>query len=79
MLSYEPLVLQPKLVVRQLADTLSLPALEKMLNRIFIASGSSGKSTEESRRVLLDSDQMRQNRIQLVDRWKAKVTPEEEV
>ncbi len=58
-LSYEQLVLQPELVVRQLADTLSLPALEKMLNRIFVASGSSGKSTEESRRVLLDPDQMR--------------------
>ena len=77
-LSYEQFVLQPELVVQHFASTLSLPDPEKMMNRVFIASDSTGKSTEESKRVLLNPEQMRRNRMKLIDRWKTKVTLEQE-
>ena len=78
-LSYELLVLQTDFVVQHLADTLCLPSPETIINRIFIASGSTGKSIEESKCGLLNPDQLRQNRIKLVDRWKAKVKSEQVV
>jgi hypothetical protein len=77
-MSYEQFVIQPDIVVRHLASKLSLPNPEEMMDRVFVASGSTGMSTEESKRLLLDPDQMRQNRMKLIDRWKNKVTLEQE-
>lgn len=73
--SYEQLVLEPEVVIAHLATTLSLARPQRMLTRLYRASGSTTKSHVESRRVLQNPSILKESRRWLVDKWKDRVTP----
>lgn len=75
-LSYEEMVLHPRETVNYLAGRYGLPNEDKMLRRVFEASGSTGKSKADSHSVLSDPQEIRHKRSWLVNRWKEKVAPD---
>ncbi|MEZ4826789.1 MAG: sulfotransferase domain-containing protein [Bacteroidia bacterium] len=77
-ISYEQLVLEPEKMVAHMVSQLGFKDPEQMLSRINKASASSRKSEKESQAVLLDPEQIKRNRRWLVEKWKAKISPEEE-
>lgn len=76
-LSYEQLVLDPEVVIRHLASRLQLGAPDRMVARLYKASGSTGKSSRISQEILRDPDAMRRNRWWLVDKWQERTSPEQ--
>lgn len=76
-LSYEQLVLQPERVVKYLAEKLSLPDKERMVELLGRASGVKRKSNEETKQ-LLDEGSSESKRQRLVSKWKDKVSDDEE-
>ena len=76
-LSYEQLVLDPEGVIGHLAARLRLGAPDRMLARLYKASGSTGKSSRRSQEILRDPDAMRRNRRWLVDKWREHASPEQ--
>lgn len=78
MLTYEQLVLQPEIVIAHLARKLSLPDPNRMLMQVYKASRSTGKSHARSQSVLRDSDEIRQRRSWLVEKWRDAVSKDQE-
>ncbi len=70
--SYEQLVLEPEPILKELARKLELPALHLMEKQLYVASNSTHKSDEKTQQMLI------QDRKRLVEKWRSKVTPEEE-
>lgn len=70
--SYEQLVLEPEPVLKELARKLELPALHLMEQQLLVASNSTHKSDEKTQLLLT------QDRERLVEKWRSKVTLEEE-
>lgn len=77
-LGYEQLVLEPEIVIPIIADRLEFSKPEKMLDRLYTPSGSTWKSSDESKELLRDPETIRQNRRGLVERWKSIVSKQEE-
>ena len=75
---YEQLVMEPELIVNELARRFNLPHPEKMLKRINKPSGSAGMSRKEYRDVLFDETEMRRKRHWLIGRWRDRVSRSEE-
>lgn len=77
-LAYEQLVLQPEQVIAHLAGKLSLPDPERMLQRVYRASRSTSKSSFNSQNVLRDDAEIRRQRTWLVDKWRERVSADQE-
>jgi hypothetical protein len=77
-LTYEQLVVEPEVVISYLAKSLGLQRPELMRQRLLKASRSTGKSSVESQALLADPAQSRAHRQRLVERWREKITFEEE-
>lgn len=77
-LSYEQLVLEPEKVIEYLAERLALSDPQRILARLYKASASTGKSQADSRQVLLNPEELMKNRQWLVDKWRKRVTAEQE-
>ena len=77
-LSYEQMVLQPDTVVSYLASRYSLPRPERMSQRVFTASRSTGLSNVASQDVLRDDEGIRQKRTWLTDKWRDRLSPGQE-
>ncbi|MDX2245486.1 MAG: sulfotransferase [Bacteroidia bacterium] len=78
LISYEQLVLESEKMVGYMVSKLGFKDPDQMLSRINKASASSRKSEKESQSILLDPEQIKKNRRWLIEKWKAKVSPEEE-
>ncbi len=76
-LSYEQLVLQPEPVVEYLAEKLMLPDKQRALELLDKASGVKNKSDKETKQ-LLGEPPSESKRRRLVQKWKDKVSDEEE-
>ncbi|MEZ4774710.1 MAG: sulfotransferase domain-containing protein [Bacteroidia bacterium] len=77
-ISYEQLVLEPEKMVSHMVSKLGFKDPDQMLSRINKASASSHKSAKESQDVLLDPEQIKNSRRWLVEKWKSKISPENE-
>jgi hypothetical protein len=78
--SYEQLVLDPEPVVALLVERLELTDKALILSHLTEAAGNKGKSDHRTRQLLADQGSGRLARKQvLVEKWRAKVTPEQEV
>lgn len=76
--SYEQIVMQPEVVIDHLTKTFDLPRPDRMLEQVYIASRSTGMSSQESQTVLLSDVELRKKRSWLIERWREKITPEME-
>lgn len=72
--TYEQMVVEPDPVVDLLVRELELDSREIMMRQLVKPSGSTSKSTPETVSALQDQD----NRSRLVEKWKPKVSTEEE-
>lgn len=78
-ISYEQLVLDPEPVVAQLVERLELTDQALILSRLTEAAGNKGKSDETTRQLLAEQAAGRLvQRQALVEKWRARVTPEQE-
>jgi hypothetical protein len=77
-LSYEQLVLEPQVVLSVLTDRFGFPAPGRMQQRLWKASGSTGKSAPASRAVLEEPQRAERARGWLVGKWRDVVTPAQE-
>ncbi|MEX2541127.1 MAG: hypothetical protein WD314_04935 [Trueperaceae bacterium] len=75
--SYEQLVLEPEAVIPVLARELGLPSPERMMRHVALASQSSNQSDAEARRLLGMAGRQEASR-RLLDRWRSKVSVDEE-
>ncbi|UZS00180.1 hypothetical protein [Chondrinema litorale] len=71
--SYEQTVLQPEIVIDSLLNKFHFKKPEKIRDRLNTASGSTVKSSEESKKILLDPDQIHKNKKWLVEKWEQKI------
>ena len=77
--SYEQLVLDPQPVVSHLVERLELTDEALILSHLTEAAGNKGKSDQKTQQLLADQGSDRLLRKQaLVEKWRAKVTPQEE-
>jgi len=77
-LGYEQLVVDPQSVIDVLAARLDLHDPDAMARAVFRASNSTAKSGADSRSVLQDPERLRENRQWLIERWKKKVSAQQE-
>jgi len=78
-ISYEQLVLDPEPVVAWLSERLELTDQALILARLREAAGNKGKSDEKTRQLLAEQASGRlAHRQALVEKWRARVTPEQE-
>ena len=76
LISYEQLVLEPVPVLEEMARKLELPELQRMQAQLADASGSNYKSDRETQQLLGKGKPA--NRSRLVEKWRDKVSEEEE-
>lgn len=78
--SYEQLVLDPEPVVARLVERLELTDQALILSRLAEAAGNQGKSDEKTRQLLAAGASGHEHpRRALVEKWRARVTREQEV
>lgn len=75
---YEHLVMKPELIVNDLARKFDLPDRERMLDRINKPSRSTRKSRREYHGILFEENEMRKQRLWLIERWRDKIQPAQE-
>jgi len=75
--SYEQTVLTPEIVIKHLLNKFNFKNPDKIKSRLNKASGSTVKSSDESKRILLDPNQIEKNKKWLVEKWKQKVSDEQ--
>jgi hypothetical protein len=75
--SYEQMVIQPEIVIKNLVEKFEFPKPEEMFKRLSKASASTGKSDTESQDILRDPTKILESKQWLVDKWKKRVTPEQ--
>jgi hypothetical protein len=76
MLSYEQLVVQPDPVLELLTDRLELKAPDRMYKQLMVASAVKKKSDASTQKLLEQGEQA--SRLELVRKWRKKVTPDDE-
>lgn len=76
-ITYEELLLNPENTCRILADRLSLPRVDRMLEAINTPAANIAMSRKETLEVLNSADEQRR-RITMVKKWRSKITSEEE-
>jgi Sulfotransferase domain len=75
--TYEQLVIDPRPVIRELADKLQLPEPDRIAEALTVPSVNVRiKSTEETRRLLYETTA--DHRANLVDKWRRRIDAEEE-
>lgn len=72
-LTYEQLVLEPKVVIQYLSQKLEIENIERILERVEVPSMVKRFSDEETNQIISGSD-----RKQLISKWRNKVSEEEE-
>jgi hypothetical protein len=77
-LHYEDVVLDPAATIERLADFLGLVDKERMLRQANVASRSVSSSEPETQRFLAEASS-KNDRMYLINRWRTKVSPEEEI
>jgi len=75
--TYEELLLEPRSAIERFVAGLDLPDADAMLRSVNVPSRTVNKSDRETARMLREPDS-RQRTLWLLEKWRAKVAPDEE-
>lgn len=73
LITYEELIMNREPIINKLAEYLGLPKPDKMLVRSLKPSGSTDKSTQSNKELLLEVQKGSASFLQLINKWKGRV------